>query len=211
MLRKVKAQYDVPHYNDNKNSYHEISLGLQQPRPRHIGKRKRQEILLGENKNPNRHIMDRALVSSIKFDAIIKKRDRKKLSEELTVLSKIQEGNTISSTSTSYTIGDKTKRREYQGNKVYKRQKGGKASIDIFKQALKSQKTGRWKYFSLYNECDLKGFTKINLEVIENEVDDDCETDDETMTNGLNYNRKKLLEGLQSALEKQIKDTKYDD
>ena len=211
MLRKVKAKYDCQEKANFNSSLKGNSKEVQKPKPRHIGKRRRQQILLGENNNPNKLFGDRTLVSSIRFDTFIKKRDRKKCLEEYTVLSKIQMTNNISSTSTSFTIGDKTKRREYQGNKVYRKQKGGKAAIDLFKHGLKSQKTGKWKYFDLYNEGDLKGFESLSMQLIDNEVDDDCDTDDETLTNGQNYNRKKLLEGLQIAVQKQLRAGSKDD
>ena len=84
---------------------------------------------------------------------MIKKRERK-----------MKEDDVLASASTSFTLTDKEKRREYQGNRVYKRQKGGKANIDIFKKPLKSQKTGRWKYFNLFNEGDLGWFTNITTQ-----------------------------------------------
>eukprot|EP00343_Euplotes_focardii_P005881 CAMPEP_0205814122 /NCGR_PEP_ID=MMETSP0205-20121125/19092_1 /ASSEMBLY_ACC=CAM_ASM_000278 /TAXON_ID=36767 /ORGANISM="Euplotes focardii, Strain TN1" /LENGTH=127 /DNA_ID=CAMNT_0053097517 /DNA_START=40 /DNA_END=423 /DNA_ORIENTATION=- len=127
-----------------------------------MGTKRRQQLLLGENYNPNKNIKERDIVSSIKFDSKIKKRERK-----------ITEDNMIASTSTSYTLNEKEKKNQYQGNKGYKRQKGGKADIDIFKKPLKAQKTGRWKYFNLYNESDLSCFHNKRQKLIDNEVDDD--------------------------------------
>jgi hypothetical protein len=82
------------------------------------------------------------------------------------------------------------------------RQNGGREEIEAFKHSLKSQNTGRWRQFKLYNECDLDFFAERKLERIETENDDDCATDDETLDNGVNYNRKKLLEVLNSMLGK---------
>ena len=180
-----------------------------QPRPKHIGKRRRQEILLGENWNPNRLFLNRPLVSSVKFHAQIKKRDKKKLPEEDFTVCNPQIQNNTSSASTWFTLSDRAKRREYQGHKIYKRQKGGKQEIGISKQALKSQRTGKWRYFSLYNESDLPCLNKISqLDsqfIMDNEMDDDWETDQEVLENGENYNRRKLLETLCIVLQKNDK------
>lgn len=184
MLRKLKAQYDQPDALSGIKLPGNQNSGLSKPRSRHMGKRRRQELLLGENKNPNKQILNRTLVSSVKYDAQLKKRDKKRLPEKVPELTRDYSGNTVSSTSTAYTIIDKAKRREYQGNKLYKKQKGGKHDIDIYKQALKSQANGKWKYFPLYNETDLPCFNQFSLQLIDNEVDDDCDTDDEVLDNG---------------------------
>ena len=205
MLRKIKANYEGEACIGLAKSFDCQDSLLWRPRSRHIGKRRRQEILLGENRNPNKQFLDRPLVSSVKFDAQIKKREKKRLPEDHPALTKAQSGNTTSSTSTSYTLCDKAKRREYQGNKVYKKQKGGKPNIDTYKQGLKSQRTGKWTYFNLYNESDFPCFNEFSLQLIDNEVDDDWDTDDEVLENGLNYNRRKLLETLNATLEKQLK------
>ena len=87
-----------------------------------MGKRRRKQLLLGENYDPNKSVEERIVISSVKYDAKIKKRDRK-----------IKDNDTIASTLTCCTLSDKAKRKEYQGNRIYKRQKGGKADTDIFK------------------------------------------------------------------------------
>ena len=173
MLRKIKANYEGEACFELNKSFECQNSLLCRPKSRHIGKRRRQEILLGENRNPNKQFLDRPLVSSVKFDAQLKRRDKKRLPEDHPALTKAQSGNTTSSTSTSYTLCDKAKRREYQGNKVYKKQKGGKPNIDTYKQALKSQRTGKWTYFNLYNESDFPCFNEFSFQLIDNEVDDD--------------------------------------
>lgn len=202
MLRKVKANYNSENKTQAIKSFPTYNTTTYQPKSRHIGKRRRQQILLGENKNPNKQILNRALVSSVKFDAMVKKREKKKVPEDDPELFKAPSGNTTSSTSTTYTICNKVKRREYQGNKVYKKQKGRETQNSEYKQALKSQRTGKWRYFRLYAENDLPCFNDISLQVIDNDVDDDCDTDDEIMENGKNYNRKKLLEALAEIFQK---------
>jgi hypothetical protein len=205
MLRKVRAfDQDAPNIIDRFNSQ-VFKSGVNQPRSRHIGKRRRQQILLGENYNPNKKILSRTLVSSIKYDTILKRREKKKAIANFPTLSKAQSDNTTSSTSTSYTLVDKAKRREYQGNKIYNKQKGGKQNIGVYKQSLKSQRTDRWKYFNLYNEKELSYLNDFSLHLIDNECDDDCQTDDEVLENGIDYCQNKLNEALFSALQSQVK------
>ena len=193
MIRKVRAFYEEETKHQlisSKKSNSEKSKKDNKSKPRHIGKRRRQQLLLGENYDPNNWNFERTVISSIKYDAIVKKRERK-----------IKEEDNLASTSTCFTLDDKARRREYQGNKVYKRQKGGKADIDIFKKPLKVEKTGRWKYYNLYNEDDLYWFKGYSHQLIDNEVDDDWDTDDETMTSGIAYMGKKLLEELNSLVK----------
>ena len=205
MLRKVKANYSDSNKFLDKFNLRNSTNDLSQPRSRHMGKRKRQQILLGENRNPNKQIMDRALVSSVKFITSINKREKKRESKISPELSKVLSANTVSSTSTGYSIPDKSKRREYQGNKVYQKQKGGKHSKDVLKQSLKSQMTKKWRTFGLYNESILSSFKELSLQLIDNEVDDDCDTDDDVCDNGITYCQSKLEAALSSALLKQNK------
>ena len=48
----------------------------------------------------------------------------------------------------------------------------------------------------MYKEDDLTFLYDIRMDRIDNECDDDCHTDDETLSNGINYNQKKLHEHL---------------
>ena len=76
------------------------------------------------------------------------------------------------------------------------KQNGGKNTIKTHKHPLKSQATGRYRNFRLYYESDLKWFQGRSLKIIENEIDDDCQTDDEMMESGIDYVLTKLDEGL---------------
>ena len=198
MLRKVKARYNDLSDKENKiynwRTQKEVKAKcINMPRSRCIGKKRRHKMLLGENYNCGNMRDNLKIVTSIKYDCMGKKRERK-----------IKEEGIIASASTSFTIVDKDKRKEFQGNKTYKRQKGGKANIDVFKKPLKSQKTGRWKYFNLYNETDLKFFTNISHQMIDNEIDDDWDTDEETAENGVAFNNKKLIYSLNDFLSSKL-------
>lgn len=172
-------------------------------------------MLLGENSNPNRQVLNRALVSKVKFNPQARKREKKRYMEEDDDLRRELSANTVSSTSTTSTMVDKSKRREYQGTKVYRKQKGGRCRINTFKHMLKRQIPQSMpesdsndentpiyeeRPFNLYNEADLPGFREYSLQIVDNDVDDDCMTDDEIKENAEKYCQKKLLEAIASAL-----------
>lgn len=163
MLRRVRATYTS---RSTKNRPAQTKQSKAQapkaPRSGPLGKRRRQRLLLGENYNPNNLKDGLKIVTSIKYDTMVHKRQ------------KVDEDDVLASTSTAITTAEKTKRKEFQGNRIYRKQKkGGKANFDIFRKPLKMQKTGRWKYFNLFIEKDLKWSTKISQHLIDNEVDDD--------------------------------------
>lgn len=54
----------------------------------------------------------------------------------------------------------------------------------------------------MYKEDDLAFLYDIRMDRIDNECDDDCHTDDETLSNGVNYNVKKLQEHLSTMFNK---------
>lgn len=96
-------------------------------------------------------LSNKELISSVKFDTNLKKREKKEVTFDAELVKEIS-SKTTSSASTIYSISEICKRREYKGFKIFKRQNGGKDNITTYKHSLKSQSTGRWRYFRLYNE-----------------------------------------------------------
>lgn len=178
-------------------------------KPRNIGKRRKQKLVLCEGHGQDKQVAGRILVSSIKFDTRIKKRVKKELFEDADCRSEVENRNNTFSASTWYTLTDKAKRREYQGNKLYKRQKGGIYTIDIWKQPFVIQSTGKLRYFDWYNEEDLPWFRRLSMLnsefIMDNDIDDDCGTDEEVLENGEEYNTEKLVEALTLYLQKKQK------
>ena len=177
MLRKIKQNAISTELDNSDNHFQSMKTGKVKLKTQHLGKRRREQLLAGENNNPNKQVMDRAIISKVKFVQDFKRREKKKLQDDSPEMAQGSSVNTASSLWTAFSGLDKSKRREYQGAKPYRKQKGGKLDISVFKKSLKSERTGKWRSFSLFNESELPGFSDYALQIIENEGDDDCQTD----------------------------------
>lgn len=169
MLRRVKASRTAKTGRNNKKLEKKCKLkASRNPRKRNLGKRKRKELLLSENNNPNNDWAQLKVVTSIRYDSVMNKRQ------------KTEEDDAMTSTSTAFTTKSRGKTKELDDHKTYKRLKGGNDNIPIFKKPFRVEKTGRCKYFKVFNEKDLRWLDGISHILIDNGGDDDCETDQET-------------------------------
>ncbi len=118
MLRRVRATYTS---RSTKNRPAQTKQSKAQapkaPRSGPLGKRRRQRLLLGENYNPNNLKDGLKIVTSIKYDTMVHKRQ------------KVDEDDVLASTSTAITTAEKTKRKEFQGNRIYRKQKGRESKL----------------------------------------------------------------------------------
>jgi hypothetical protein len=105
MIRQIKAYMGYKVDEDKGTVQVEPKMPKQMPKSRKGGKRRRSKLVICENENPNQQLTNRDLVSSVKFDCFIKKRDRKGIDFNRTFSNELN-GDPTCSASTTYSMSE---------------------------------------------------------------------------------------------------------